>query len=79
MQYIDAIRYIFRKIEIKILFFYFYFLKRDFSFTIMSSALRLIELVDNIHLEGTMSQIFDLGPTFFLCQKTGNFSQFFAT
>ena len=35
----------------------------------MSSALKLSELVDNIHLEGTMSQIFYLGPTFYFMSK----------
>ena len=53
------------------IFFDFYFLKRDFLFTIMSSALKLSELVDNIHLEGTVSQVFDLGPTFYFMSKNG--------
>ena len=29
--------------------------------------------VANIHVEGTVSQIFDLGLSFYLCEKTGNF------
>ena len=55
---IDAIRYSSRKIKIKIPFFHFYFLKQDFLFTIMYSTLKLCNLVDNSHLEGTVSQIF---------------------
>ena len=33
--------------------------------------------ISNICPKGIMSQIFDLGPSFFLCQKTGNFLSFF--
>ena len=46
-------------------------MKQDFVFTIMSSDLKLSELVDNIHLEGTVSQIFYLGPTFYFMSKNG--------
>ena len=34
---------------------------------------------DNILLEGGVSQVFDLGLRFILCQKTGNFWSFFKT
>ena len=39
----------------------------------MSSTLKLIDHVDNILLEGTVSQILDLGPTFYFMSKNGNF------
>ena len=45
----------------------------------MSLTLKLNDPVDNIHLEGTVSQIFDVGPTFYFMSKTGNFLPFFAT
>ena len=37
----------------------------------MSSTLRLNDPADNIHLEGTVSQILDLGPTFYFMAKNG--------
>ena len=43
-------------------------------------SLKFYKHVHNIHLEGTMSQIFYLGLTFdFMLKKTGRFSRFFQT
>ena len=36
-----------------------YFLNQDFFLTIVSITLLFGDLVDNVHLEGTMSQNFD--------------------
>ena len=33
----------------------------------------------NIALEGTVSHFSDLGPSFYLCEKTGNFYSIFKT
>ena len=43
---------------IKIIFFHFYFLNQDFFLTIISINLLFGDLVDNVYLEGTMSQNF---------------------
>ena len=69
----------FKKILIKNQYFDFYFLNQDFLFTIMSPTLYFCNLIDNIHLEGTMSQILIYVLVFILCQKTGNFLSSFAT
>ena len=45
----------------------------------MSATLYFCILIDNIHLEGTVSQIFNLGPSFYFMSKKGNFLSFFAT
>ena len=46
------------------LFFFFFLLIQDFSFTIAYIFLKCYKHVDIIHTEGTTSQIFDLGLTF---------------
>ena len=43
----------------KIVFFHFYFLNQDFFLAIISMTLLIGDLVDNVHLEGTVSQNFD--------------------
>ena len=43
----------------------------------MSSTLLFSNYVDNIYLEGNVSQIFVIGPSFFLCQKRETFYYFF--
>ena len=53
------------------LFFHFYFLNRDFPFTFISPPLQVGNLVDNIHLEGTVSQIFHLGLSYHFILKNG--------
>ena len=75
----DVICFIFQKIEIKFLFFHFYFFNPDLKLTIVFTTLQLCSLIENVHLEGTVSQIFNLGPSFCFMSKTGNFLLFFAT
>ena len=41
--------------------------------------LRLHMPVENNHIEGTLSQYFDLGLSSYLCEKTGRFVSFFHT
>ena len=48
----------FPKILIKIPFFHFYFLNQDYVFTIVLSTLKLRNAVENVYLEGTVSQNF---------------------
>ena len=48
-----------------------YFLNQDFFSTIISITLLFGDLVDNIHLEGTVSQNFDLSPSFHFMTKNG--------
>ena len=73
----DAIRFIHRNIYIKIVFFHFYFLNQDFFLTIISITLFFGDLVDNVHLEGTLSQKFDLNPSFhFMTKKQVTFYYF---
>ena len=44
---------------------------QDFLLTIISITLLFGDLVDYIHLEGTVSQNFDLGPSFDFITKNG--------
>ena len=53
------------------MFFYFYFFNQDFFLTIISITLLFGDLVDNVHLEGTESQNFDLSPSFHFMTKKG--------
>ena len=57
--------------EIENCFFNFYFLIQDISFDNMFPSLHFLTHLENIHLEGTVSQIFDTGPSFHLmkCRK----------
>ena len=50
--------------EVKNWLLYFYFLNTDFSFTVCNINLKLYEYAQNVHLEGSVSQNFDLGPGF---------------
>ena len=65
----DVIRFIQQNIWIKILFFHFYFLNQDFFLNIISITLLFGDLVDNVHLEGTVSHHFDLRPSFHFMAK----------
>ena len=67
----DVISFNFKKKLIKNQYFDFYFLNQDFLFTIMSPTLYFCILIDNIHSEGTVSQIFNLGPSFYFMSKNG--------
>ena len=57
--------------KLKLYFFTFNFLNQDFFLTIISITLLFGDLVDNVHLEGTMSQNFDLSPSFPFMTKNG--------
>ena len=46
------------------LFFHFYFLIQDCSLSIALISFKLYKHIDNIHLEGTLSQNFNIGPSF---------------
>ena len=52
-------------------FFYFYFLNVDISFTMYNICLRLLVHTENIAMEGTVSQNINTGPqSFFMeCRK----------
>ena len=65
----DLIRFIHQNIEIKIIFFHFYFLNQDFFLTIISITLLFGDLVYNVHLE--RSRNFDLSPSFHFMTKNG--------
>ena len=55
----------------KKLFFYFYFFNKDFSLTIGVNVLRFSTGVRNLHMEGSVSQILDLGLSFCFIKKNG--------
>ena len=62
------------------LFFHFYFLNMDISLNIYTLVINFYTGVLNIPLEGSLSQIFYLGPGFyFMTKKTGDFLPFFRT
>ena len=48
-----------------------YFFNQDFFLTIISITLLFGDLVDNVHLEGTVSQNFDSSPSFHFMTKNG--------
>ena len=58
--------------KIKNNFFHFYFLIQDYSFTIRNPWVKFYTLVNNINMEGTMSQIFDIGHRFIFMSNNGN-------
>ena len=58
-----------KNISIKIVFFHLDFLNQDFFLTIISITLIFGDLVDNVHLEETVSQKFDLSPSFHFMTK----------
>ena len=66
-----------RKRYLKTLFFHFYFSIVHISTNYAFDGLRIFMHVTNIHVEGTVSQIFVLGLVLILCQKTGNFLYIF--
>ena len=61
----------------KMCFFYFYFLIVHISSNNVLGSLKLCMHVGNIHVEGTVSQIFSLYLSYYLIQKTGNFLSIF--
>ena len=68
---VDANKCTYQKILNRFLFFYFIFFNQDFEFTIMSPTLYFCYPIDNIHFEGTVSQILDLGLSFYFMSKNG--------
>ena len=50
-------------------FFFIYFLNKDISFNIPSTFLISLIYVDEGHMEGSVSQIFDLGPSFYFMRS----------
>ena len=52
-------------------FFHFYFLNKDFWLNIKVKILKFSTDVKNIVMEGSMSQIFDLGLGFCFISKNG--------
>ena len=53
-----------------------YFLNVDFSITKAYTAFKFILLSLHIHLEGTVSQIFNLGPSFYFMAEIGKHIHF---
>ena len=53
------------------LFFYFYFLNMDISLYNYSPIMQFCTDVDNTLLEGSVSQIFYLAPSFYFMSKNG--------
>ena len=51
--------------------FHFYFLNKDFSLNIVVNVLKSFTDVKNILIEGSVSQIFDLGLGFYFMLKNG--------
>ena len=51
--------------------FHFYFLNKDFSLTFGVNVLKFSTDVRNIRMEGSVSQILDLGLSFCLIKKNG--------
>ena len=49
----------------KIMIFHVIFLNNDISITVLDIVLKLCKLVLHIHPEGSVSQIFYLGPSFY--------------
>ena len=52
-------------------FFTFNFLIQDFSLDIGSTLSQFYMFIYNIHLEGTVSQNVDIGPSFIFIPKNG--------
>ena len=61
----------YRKYELNSDFFHFYFLNMNISVNIHPFDPKLSVCNPNILLEGSMSQNFDLGPTFDFMSKNG--------
>ena len=55
----------------KKLFSHFYFLNKDISLNIQAKIMKFQTHVKNIHMEGTVSQIFYIGPSFYFVSKNG--------
>ena len=65
------INLILRKLLILSQFFYFYFLNMDISLGICFPGMKFCIVGHKVLLEGTVSQIFDLGLSFYFMLKNG--------
>ena len=70
---------IFRKLLILNQFSDFYFLNMDISLGICLLSMKFCTVSHRILLEGSVSQIFYLGLSFYFMPKKGNFLTFFKT
>ena len=68
----------FEKILIKCNLFYFYFLNQNFLFIIKDIFFKLSGRINNNLMEGTVSQNFDLGPSFHFTTENRKFLLIFA-
>ena len=55
--------------NVKISIFFIYFLNKDFSLNISYICLKFVIHVDEGQMEGSVSQIFYLGPSFYAMQS----------
>ena len=58
-----------KKLLAKETFFNKYFFNMDISVTNNSILIKFCPCVDNIYMEGTVSQNFDIGPSFYFMTK----------
>ena len=61
-----------------IIFVHFYFSAKDISLNIQVKIMKFETDVENIHNEGTLSQIFYLGPSFYFIRKNGKLLVYFS-
>ena len=66
-----VIKFELRILKFKTDFFHFYFLNMDISFNIQVTEMNFLTEVNSIHMEGTMSHIFDKGLSFVFIVKNG--------
>ena len=59
------------KKQAKNLFSHFYFLNKEISLNIKARLMQFYTHVKNIHIEGTVSQICDIGLSFNFMSKNG--------
>ena len=64
-------------LRIKNLFFHFYLLNKDFSLNTQVKLMKLSTYLKNIHMEGTVSQIFNFILSFYFIKKNGKLLEHF--
>ena len=67
----------FKKLLAKKTFFHKYYLNMDIAVTNNSILIKFCPCVDNIYMEGMVSQNFDIGPSFYFMTKNGKLFHFF--
>ena len=60
-----------RELGISVYFFHFYFLNNDISITIYAIEMNFSVCISNVLPEGSVSQIFYLGPSYYFMSKIG--------